>query len=451
MPGLTFPGRGDRWPRWLLALCLAATACAAAAAPAPDFAALAARVAPAVVNIGTHSVPEAGRALNSGDDGRDPTLFAVASGIIISADGYILTSASAITGADDLVIRLGDGRRYTARVVGADRDSDLALLKAAATGLPSAKLGNSGVLQPGQWVAAIGLPAGLDNTVTVGVISALHRYLSDRPYIPYIQTDTPISIGSFGGPLLNLAGEVIGINSAIRAGSGGYTGVSYAVPSNLAADVVRQIKESGEVRRGWLGVNVGIVPPELARATGMSRPSGALVNGIADDGPAARAGLKTGDIIVGLAGQRVSGPTALPSLVGTIAAGRQTFMTVLRGGVRRQLGIRIGLLKHDTGMAQGSTAQPDRFGMVLRDLSDEQRQQLGITAGVMVESVADGGAAKRAGIASGDIVMRLKAARIPSVERLGVLEQRLERHELVPILVRHDNETRYVAVEVDQL
>lgn len=422
-------------------------AVAGRAASAPDFADLAAQVAPAVVNISVYAADDA--TAPHQDDDSEPAGFTTASGVVIAADGYILTSAAAIAGADTLIVRLADGRRYPAALVGADRGSDLALLKIKAQDLPTATLGDSSAVRPGQWVAAIGLPSGLDNTVTVGVISALHRHLASRPYIPYIQTDTPINAGSVGGPLLNLAGEVVGISSAVQSEmDGGYVGVSFAVPSNLATNVVRQLEVRGSVSRGWLGVNVGSVSPERARATGMIRPSGALVNTITAGSPAAQAGLKIGDIIIGLGGRRVSGPTDLPPLVGPIPAGHQTSMTVLRSGKRQQIDVTIGLLARDSGSGAGRGNRLDRLGMSVSNLSAEQRRRLGVPAGVMVEHVAADGAARHAGISSGDIVIRIKAAQANNVAQLDALEQALKPHELVPILVQHERETRFVAVEV---
>ncbi|HET7308154.1 MAG TPA: trypsin-like peptidase domain-containing protein [Gammaproteobacteria bacterium] len=442
---IKFPRTGAG--RGFVAACLLLFAFGAAAADLPDFSAVAGEAAPSVVNIRIERIgfgAPPGYAASNGNDDNDAT--AMGSGIIIDADGYILTCAHVIEAASSVEVTLADGRRFQAKIVGADRDSDLALLKIPAKGLPAAKLGDSDALKAGQWVAAIGSPFGLQKSITVGVVSATDRHLASEKYVPFIQSDVPINPGSSGGPLLNLAGEVVGVNSEIYSQSGDYTGVSFAVPIDLALNVVRQLKADGAVSRGWLGVNVQQVTPTLARATGMPMPVGAVVTDIVKASPAARSGLRPGDIIVSFDGHKVAAPDDLPPLVGGAAVGKPTPMTVLRNGVPEQLSVTIGLLKNeaDDFTLVVDTSRIDRFGLVARNLTEDQRRRLDIAYGVLVQYAS--GAAKRAGIVPGDVILRLARSRVHSVGQLDKLERGLKTGELAPVLVRHEEGTRFVAL-----
>lgn len=435
-----------RWLLWSAALIAAVSASAARAAPAPDFVALAAKVAPAVVNINIDRTTDSSFIGDKSSDDSDAA--ALGSGVIISTDGYILTSAHVVAGATAINVKLADGRVYPARLIGSDRESDLALLRITASDLAVAHFGDADALRPGQWVVAIGSPFGLENTVTAGVISAVHRHLQGEPYVSYIQTDAPINPGSSGGPLLNLKGEVVGINSEIYTGSGEYMGVSFAVPSNLAMIVVRQLRAAGAVSHGWLGVNVSDVPPQLARTGGIVRPAGALVTEIAADSPAARAQLQAGDIIVGFDGKPVGDPADLPPLVGAVAAGAQASLTILRDGTRERVDVTLGRLERDAdGAFSGDAAPLDRLGLAVRDLTAKQKRRLGIDGGVLVEYVADG-AARRAGIYPGDVILRFGRGSARSADQLKTLESRLKTHELVPVLVLHKQTTNFVTVKM---
>ncbi|HET7371199.1 MAG TPA: trypsin-like peptidase domain-containing protein [Gammaproteobacteria bacterium] len=435
--------------RWAL-LCLLAFSVGATAASLPDFAAVAAQAAPSVVKINAEPVgfgpgPMPLRPPPQTGDSEETTL---GSGLVISADGYILTCAHVIAGAGSIEVTLADGHRYDAKVVGADRDSDLALLKVAATHLPTAKIGDAAALKPGQWVAAIGAPFGLETSVTVGVVSAVGRHLASEKYVSFIQSDVPINPGSSGGPLLNLDGEVVGINSEIYSRTGEYTGVSFAVPINLALNVVRQLRADGVVNRGWLGVSLRQVTPTLAQATGMAMPVGALVTQIVHESPAAESELRVGDIITHFNGEHVMAPDDLPPLVAAATIGEPASLGVLRDGEHKQLNVTIGKLEHETDdfMLAADASRIDRLGVAVRDLSPEQRRRLHLSHGVLVQFAA--GAARGVGIVPGDVILRVARQRATSAQQIAELEKHFKPGELVPVLVLHDDDTRFVALEV---
>lgn len=431
-------------------LCLLAFVAGATAAELPDFAAVAAQAAPWVVKINAEPLdfgpgPMALRPPPQANEDEDDAL---GSGLIISSDGYILTCAHVIAGAGSIEVTLADGHHYEAKVAGADRDSDLALLKIAATGLPAATIGNAAALKPGQWVAAIGAPFGLETSITVGVVSAVGRHLASEKYVSFIQSDVPINPGSSGGPLLNGAGEVVGINSEIYSRTGEYTGVSFAVPINLALNVVRQLRTDGVVNRGWLGVSLRQVTPTLAQATGMEMPVGALVTQIVHQSPAAESGLQVGDIITRFNGESVMAPDDLPPLVASAAIGEPAVLAVLRDGEHKRLSVTIGKLEHeaDDFALVTDTSRIDRLGMAVRDLSPEQRRRLNLSHGVLVQYVS--GAARGAGIKPGDVILRVAHAQARTADQLDTLERRFEAGQFVPVLVLHQDETRFVALKV---
>ena len=353
----------------------AATTAPSSAAPLvsglPDFTALVERVAPAVVNVEARLGASSQNADDEGgnDDGmpdifrrffgpgmpmpqrpgpqqgpqQGPRGVALGSGFIISPDGYVLTNAHVVEGADQVTVKLSDRRDYKARVVGTDPQSDVALLKIDAHDLPSVALGDSSTLKPGQWVVAIGSPFGLDHSVTAGVVSAVGRSnpYADQRYVPFIQTDVAINRGNSGGPLLNTSGQVVGINSQIFSNSGGYMGVSFAIPIDTAMSAVKQLKATGKVERGQLGVTVQGISAEAAKGLGMNDTRGALVNGVLDGSPAARAGIVSGDVIRRFDGQTIEDASDLPPLVGALAPGAKADVTVLRNG--RELNLPVTL------------------------------------------------------------------------------------------------------------
>ncbi|HET6724455.1 MAG TPA: trypsin-like peptidase domain-containing protein [Gammaproteobacteria bacterium] len=434
--------------KWAL-LSLLLISGAASAAGVPDFTTVAARAAPSVVKINVHQlgigalpVEVVPPSTNRDDDA------AVGSGLIISADGYILTCAHVLSGAGLIEVSLADGRHYDAKVVGVDRDSDLALLKIGVAGLPVAAIGDPSALRTGEWVAAIGAPFGLETSLTVGVVSATGRHLASEKYVSFIQSDVPINPGSSGGPLLNSAGEVIGINSEIYSRTGEYTGVSFAVPIDLALDVVRQLEADGVVNRGWLGVNVRQVTPTLAQASGMAMPVGALVMHIVQQSPAAQSDLKVGDIILRFNGDRVMTPNDLPPLVGSAPIGQRAPVVVLRDGEQKQIAIKIGKLRQESDdfTVAADASRIDRLGLAVRNLSREQRRRLRLSHGVLVQYAS--GAARGAGILPGDVILRVARERTLSAEQLVALERKLAPGEIVPVLVMHESNTRFVAVTV---
>lgn len=438
---------------------LAATT--ADASQLPDFAGLVKRVSPAVVNISTtpRKNPEqmrgpAGERLpdsywNDGNMPPDPFAAAsLGSGFIISSDGHILTNYHVVRGAAEVIVKLSDRRQFPAQIIGVDPPSDLALLKIKAQGLPVADIGNVDTLKVGEWVLAIGSPFGFDHSVTVGIVSAKGRFIGTEQYVPFIQTDVAINPGNSGGPLFNLEGEVVGINSQIYSRTGGFMGVSFATPIDLAMRVVEQIKQAGYVSRGWLGVSVQDVTRELADSFAMSRPEGALIRGVIDNSPAAAAGLKVGDIILRFNESAVFVAGDLPPLVGSVQGGETAPLTVLRGGQKRTLKVTLAELPTPAS-AQPARLKQDKstsMGVQVRDLYPGEAQRLGASEGaVMVEQVAEG-PARQAGIIAGDILLMLDQQRIQGQDHFQRLLADLESGRPVAVLIQRGGETLFLAL-----
>ncbi|HST45417.1 MAG TPA: DegQ family serine endoprotease, partial [Luteimonas sp.] len=338
----------------------------------------------------------------------------VGTGFVVSADGYVLTNHHVVDGATDVKVRFSDRREFTAKVIGSDEQSDVALLKIDATGLPALRVGDSRALKPGQWAVAIGSPFGLDQSVTAGIISAVGRanpYANQR-YVPFIQTDVAINRGNSGGPLLNTSGEVVGINSQIFSNSGGYMGVSFAIPIDVAMNVVQQLKTTGEVRRGQIGVQVQQIDAEQARGLGLPDTRGALVADVVADGPAQKAGIERGDVIRTLNGAQINQSSDLPPIVGAMAPGARVTVGVWREGRNRDFTITLGQLDEPrlagTGGAGPRTpaAQSNPLGLVGQALTPEQRREMSLKAneGVAIARV-EGLAARNAGLQPGDVVL----------------------------------------------
>ncbi|MCY4471669.1 MAG: DegQ family serine endoprotease [Kistimonas sp.] len=371
------------------------------AAMLPDFSTLAEKASPSIVNISTTTHPKRDRNMpyadqlpellrryfgleipdlpNHGGAPPRPRPRSLGSGFIISADGYVLTNNHVIEGADEIVVRMNDRSEYKAKLVGADSKSDLALLKVdvKGAGLPAVTVGSSEVLKPGQWVFAIGSPFGFDYSVTKGIISALNRTLPTESYVPFIQTDVPINPGNSGGPLLNMKGQVIGINSQIYTRSGGFMGLSFAIPIDDAMDVVRQLKTSGQVVRGWLGVLVQDVDRNLAESFGLKKPHGALLSQVLSNGPAAKAGLQAGDIIIRFNGRDIKFSADLPVAVGRAPVGKKVNVVFVREGKERTLAVVPGELSEDTPrQAPGQPRSDEVLGLSITDLTDEIRASL---------------------------------------------------------------------------
>jgi serine protease Do len=369
------------------------------------------------------------------------------SGFIVSPDGLILTNAHVVDGAATITVKLSDKREYEAKVIGVDKPTDVAVLKIDAKGLPSVKFGDPAKLKVGEWVLAIGSPFGLENTVTAGIVSAKGRGLPDSNYVPFIQTDVAVNPGNSGGPLFNMRGEVVGINSQIFSRTGGFMGLSFAIPINVAIDVKTQLVETGSVVRGRIGVNIQDVDYALATSFGMPKPQGALVTNVEAGGPADKAGLRNGDVIVGVAGSELEQFSELPSKIAAIRPGTDTTLQIWREGRKQDIAITIGKVEPDRVAVAETRSQPneDKLGLALRNLTPAERERLQTDGGVVVENVA--GAAARAGIRRGDVILGINEKPVKSVEDLqGTVSQ--VRGGSVALLIQRNNVRTYIPVPV---
>ncbi len=342
---------------------------------------------------------------------REPEAQSVGSGFIIGADGHVITNAHVVDGADEVTVKLSDKREFKAKVIGADKRTDVALLKIEAKDLPKVTIGDPEKLRVGEWVVAIGKPFGLENTMTAGIVSAKGRDLPQENLVPFIQTDVAINPGNSGGPLFNMRGEVVGINSLIFSRTGGYMGLAFAIPIDVAMNTVNQIKEKGRVTRGRIGVQIQAVSKEEAEAFGLGTPRGALVNGVERDGPAAKAGVEVGDIIVRADGRDVKSSSELPRIISVIRPGTKIALTVWRKGAPKEVSVTVAELKEEAitqprrgGPAQKEKAKPNRMGLVLSDLTDEQKKEADLKAGVLVEDIAP---TVRGSIQPGDLIIAI--------------------------------------------
>lgn len=450
--------------RTFTALGAAAVLCVNAAhAELPDFKSIVKRNQASVVNISTTQQvnPQAmplpgmpgGRAMPPGFEqffgpfgGRPQPMpregHSLGSGFIISADGQILTNAHVVDGADSIIVKLADNSEKPAKVVGIDKATDVALLKIEASGLPVVTLGDSSSLEVGDWVLAIGSPFGLEHTATQGIVSAVGRSLPDGNYVPFIQTDVAVNPGNSGGPLFNTQGEVVGINSQIYSRSGGYMGLSFAIPVNVATNVARQLAANGRVERGWLGVGIQGMSAELAKSFGMDKPAGALVGQVDKSGPAIRSGVRPGDVILAYNGKSISEHGELPPLVGETAPGTQVTLKIWRDGKVETVPVTVARLKpaadEQVAANAGDDARPGVLNVQVAALTPEQREEAGIDqGGVLVVGVADGPAA-RAGINEGDIILKVGDRAVESPEQLAGIAQKLPHGKPVPLLVQRD-------------
>lgn len=455
-------------PWWLLIVSGLLWTTLARGADYPDFVNLVDQYSPAVVSIQTKSDPKE-RSKRGGhpaipenspfydyfkrffdempDTPAEPR-SSVGSGFIISADGYIVTNAHVIEDTSRIVVGLSDRTEYTAQVIGKDKRSDIALLKVKAeTALPAVKIGDAKKIKVGQWVLAIGSPFGFERTATQGIISALGRNLPSDNYVPFIQTDAAVNPGNSGGPLFNLDGEVIGVNSQIYSRSGGYQGVSFAIPIDVAMEVVEQLKSGGKVSRGWLGVQIQEVTPELAQSFGLHKPQGALVGQVMAEGPAQGAGIKAGDIIVGFNNQPIQHSSDLPLLVGRIRPGTSIPLTVIRDGKEQIINVQIAQLPDEAKLQQALVESPttNRLGLAVAELPADKRKQGGV--GVVVKEVEEGPAAS-AGIRPGDIINRINNVDITDVSQFADLIQQLPTNRPIPILIRRDNGALFLALTI---
>ncbi|MEZ5565923.1 MAG: DegQ family serine endoprotease [Gammaproteobacteria bacterium] len=374
------------------------------------------------------------------------------SGFIISADGKILTNAHVVDGADEIVVKLADNTEKKAKVIGIDSASDVALLKIDASGLQAVKLGDSSQLEVGDWVLAIGSPFGLEHTATQGIVSALGRSLPDGNYVPFIQTDVAVNPGNSGGPLFNTRGEVVGINSQIYSRSGGYMGLSFAIPINTASSVEQQLAANGRVDRGWLGIGIQGMNGELATSFGLEKPEGALIGKVDDDGPAAKAGLKPGDVILAYDGHPIEHSADLPPLVGETKPGTTVPLKVWRDHDSRQLKVTVARLKtpDDEQLANnsGDGDKPGALNVQVAPLTPEQRQQAGIESGGVLVIGVDEGPAERAGVNSGDVILALNNKPVNSPKDLVSLTRKLPKDRPVPLLVQRGDARLFLPLSI---
>jgi len=375
----------------------------------------------------------------------------VGSGFILSADGFIMTNAHVVDGADEVIVTLPDKREFKARIVGADRRTDVAVVKIEASGLPAVKIGDVSRLKVGEWVVAIGSPFGLENTVTAGIVSAKQRDTGD--YLPLIQTDVAINPGNSGGPLINMRGEVVGINSQIYSRSGGYMGIAFAIPIDEAMRVAEQLRTSGRVTRGRIGVQIDQVTKEVAEAIGLGRPQGALVRSVEAGSPAEKAGVEAGDIIIRLDGKTIEKSNDLPRMVGSLKPGTRSTLTVFRRGATKDLAVTIGEFEADKPvLARKDASKGDKsraaaataLGLTVSDLTEAQKKELKIRGGVRVESATE--AAARAGLREGDVLLALANVEIGSVREFEALVAKLDKSKPVTVLFRRGEWAQYAVI-----
>ena len=451
---------------------------AMARADLPDFTSLVEAASPAVVNISTRQKIPEGRgpaAMGMPDlDGLPPGIReffersmpqmprsprgkqeqaqSLGSGFIISPDGYILTNNHVVADADEIIVRLSDRSDHTAKLIGADPRTDVALLKIDAKNLPTLKLGNSDQLKVGEWVLAIGSPFGFDHSVTAGIVSAKGRSLPNESYVPFIQTDVAINPGNSGGPLFNLKGEVVGINSQIFTRSGGFMGLSFAIPIDVAMNVANQLRADGKVSRGWLGVVIQEVDKDLAESFGLDRPAGALVAQTLDDGPAAKSGIKVGDVILSVNGQKIEESADLPHLIGNLKPGAKADMEIIRDGKRQSISVTVGDMPKDddlvAGGEHGSDRASNRLGITVANLTAEQKQTLDIQSGVVINKVSGDGPAAAIGLRPGDVITHLNNQPIESASTFEKITSSLPASRSISMRVVRDGRASFITFKL---
>ena len=444
---------------------------AVAAAPAvvsssyPDFASIVRANGPSVVNIAVTGKARAGDddesaaadpmeeffrrfgpGLQRPQPGQTPRVKrGQGSGFIVSGDGVILTNAHVVDGAEEVTVKLTDRREFKAKVIGSDKRSDVAVIKIDARNLPAVRIGNPADVSVGEWVLAIGSPFGFENTATSGIVSAKSRSLSGDSYVPFIQTDVAVNPGNSGGPLFNLKGEVIGINSQIYSASGGYQGISFAIPIDVAAKVKDQLVATGKVTRGRLGVVVQEVNQDLADSFGLKKPQGALVNSVEKGGPAEKAGLEPGDVILSFDGKTVDRSGDLPLLVTDVKPGQRARVEVVRKGANKSIDVTVGEMKEPKVAADDREgAAPGRLGLAVRPLEADEARAAGVKSGVVVEAV--NGPAARAGIQQGDVILAINGAPVKGVEDLRAATARAGKS--VALLVQRENVKIFVPLNL---
>ena len=439
----------------------------------PDFTSLVEETGPAVVNIRVTQFGE--RASTSRADGMEnphdgqeiPEFFrrffdapgnpgngrpdrrGAGSGFIFEADGYIITNHHVVDGADQIIVRLADRREFEAELVGSDPLSDIALLKIDASKLPTLKLGNSNSLRPGEWVVAIGSPFNFDQSVTAGIVSAKGRSTNQQQYVPFIQTDVAINRGNSGGPLLNMDGEVVGINSWILSSGGGYMGLSFSIPIETASGAVKQLREHGKVSRGLLGVQVGAVNREMAEAFGLERPVGALVNDVNDGSAADRAGIQPGDVILAFNNEAIESSGDLPPLVGANPPGTEAQVLVSRNGEEKTFVVTLDALESDEDgnllASSAESGQSNALGIIVEQINENRRRALGGPEGGVIVSRIESDAAFRAGLRIGDVILTINNESVEDTGSFDQIAQSLPDDKAVALRVMREGVTRYLA------
>jgi len=460
-------------------LCFVSLGAVAQVKGLPDFTELVEKQGSAVVNISTTQVIK-GRSMQSPFpfDEEDPMfdLFrrflppqgpnsqpaprqfehhSLGSGFIVGADGYVLTNAHVVDGADEVVVKLTDKREFRAKVLGADKRTDVALLKIDANGLPTVRLGDPSALRVGEWVLAIGSPFGFDNSVTAGIVSAKGRSLPQENYVPFIQTDVAINPGNSGGPLFNMKGEVVGINSQIYSRSGGFMGISFAIPIDLAMDVQKQLKAHGRVSRGRMGVIIQEVTKELAESFGLGSAQGALVSTVEKGGPAEKAGIEPGDVILKFDGRQIGASSDLPRIVGMTRPGSRVSVTVWRKGAAKEFALVVAEMPVEEPATAGAAKQKpaeqaaNRLGLVVSELTPEQRKELRVKGGLVIEDIR--GNAARTDLRPGDVILALISKGVTqelrTAEQFNRLLAQFERGANVTLLVRRGDMQTFVTIK----
>ena len=389
---------------------------------------------------------------------RDIEAQAAGSGFVISPDGYLITNAHVVENADEVNVRLTDRREFKAKVIGSDKRTDIALLKIEATNLPKVTIGDPEKAKVGEWVVAIGKPFGLENSMTAGIISAKGRDLPQENLVPFLQTDVAINPGNSGGPLFNLRGEVIGINSLIFSRSGGYMGLSFAIPIDVAMNTVQQLKEKGRVTRGRIGVQIQEVLKDTADAFGLPRPTGALVNSVEKGGPSEKAGVEPGDIILKVNGREVRTSSELPRIITAVPPGNKVTLTVWRKGAQRDFAVTVAELKEDQvaspqqrrSQPQRERAKPNRMGLVLADLTDEQKKELDLKNGVLVEDITG---SVRGNVQPGDVILAVvsggQTTDVRNAEQMNALLAKMERGASVTLKLKRGENTFFASLRIN--
>jgi len=432
---------------------------ATGASTCPDFTAIVRRYGPAVVNVSVVQKQENDQMMSGPDEDflrrffgtpfgmphGNQTVRGIGSGFIVKSDGLILTNRHVVANASEVTVKLTDKREFRAKVLGSDKDTDVAVLRISATDLPTVRLGDSDKVQVGEWALAIGSPFGFENSATAGIVSARARSLPGEGYVPFLQTDAAVNPGNSGGPLFDQEGEVIGINSQIYSGSGGYMGISFAIPINVAMKVEQQIVATGRVTRSRLGITIQDVNAQLAKSFGLPRPAGALVGSIDKSGPSAKSDLRPGDVILRLNGQDIDSSGDLPPRIADMQPGSVAKLTVWRDGKEREVEVKVGAAKEEAVASNGQgNAEHGRLGLAVRPLTPEEQRQADVSGGVVVEGVS--GPAARAGLEPGDVILSVNGKPVKSVEELRSLTK--DAKDEVALLIQRGDSRIFVPIDL---